>query len=267
MAKTELPIFEPLKYHFHASGYALSGHFHRPVEVPIPAQASLALPIEGGTAHSGVDNFEIPRIAAFKSALTHVSGSLHNSNEPMTTSFQDPDTATTSVTVVVEGLSILDFLTVDRMVTRLTSEHQLKPLDSEGHIIALGSHFEGLKLGGHDVKVTLRHDLFLDCKNFAQLQKRVKNGLVAPGEKALVCSLVEKIETDLPGAKVEGHTIQVPQFGKVALAEVSAGPGIRTLTMLRFKLDQPLLEHREPLSCAPERGQRPSADDSCVPQK
>ena len=223
-----MAIFEPLPFHFHASGYALSGHFHRPVDVPIPAQASLALPIEGGQAHSGVDKFEIPRIASFDSALTHLSGS-----------FPDDDTATTSVTVVVEGLSILDFLTVDRMVTRLTSEHKLNPPESEGHIIALGSHFEGLKLGGHDVNVTLRHDLFLDCKTFADLQKRVKNGLVKPGREVLVCSLVEKIETDLPGAKIEGHTIQVPQFGKVAFAEVFAGRGVRTLTMLRFKLGSP----------------------------
>jgi len=173
-----------------------------------------------------VDKFQIPRVAAFTSALTHLSGS-----------FPDPNTATTSVTVVVEGLSILDFLTVDRMVTRLTSEHKLG--ESEGHIIALGSHFEGLKLGGHEVKVTLRHDLFLDCKTFAQLQKRVKNGIVKPGREVLVCSLVEKIETDLPGAKIEGHTIRVPQFGKVAFAEVFAGPGIRTLTMLRFHLGSP----------------------------
>ncbi len=223
-----MAIFEPFPFHFHASGYALSAHFGRPVDVPIPAQASLALPIEGGFAHSGVDAFDIPRIASFDSAQTHLSGS-----------FQDEDTATTSVTVVVEGLSILDFLTVDRMVTRLTSEHKLKPRESEGHIIALGSHFEGLKLGGHEVKVTLRHDLLLDCKTFAELRKRVKNGLVKPGREALVCSLVEKIETDLPGANVHGHTIQVPHFGKVAFAEVFAGPGIRTLTMLRFKLGSP----------------------------
>ncbi len=221
-----MAIFDPLPFHFHASGYALSAHFGRPVDVPIPAQASLALPIEGGFAHSGVDRFDIPRIASFDSAQTHLSGS-----------FQDDDTATTSVTVVVEGLSILDFLTVDRMLTRLTSEHKIK--EKEGHIIALGSHFEGLKLGGHEVKVTLRHDLLLDCKTFAQLQKRVKNGLVEPGKEALVCSLVEKIETDLPGAKIHGHTIQVPHFGKVAFAEVFAGPGIRTLTMLRFKLGSP----------------------------
>ena len=225
--------YQPLRYHFHASGYALSAHFHRPVDVPIAAQASLALPIEGGQAHSGIERFAIPRIAAFAAAQTHLSGS-----------FQDDNTATSSVTVVVERLSILDFLTVDRMVTRLTGEHKLKQKNGESHIIALGSHFEGLKLGGFAVNVTLRHDLLLDAKTFADLKKGVKDDeksgkIMIPGNEVLLCSLVEKIETDLPGAEIEGHTIEVPHFGKIALAEVFAGYGTRTLTMLRFQLGSP----------------------------
>lgn len=225
--------YQPLRYHFHASGYALSAHFDRPVDVPIAAQASLALPIEGGQAHSGIENFAIPRIAAFDAAQTHLSGS-----------FPDDNTATSSVTVVVEGLSILDFLTVDRMVTRLTGEHHLKQKNGESHIIALGSHFEGLKLGGHAVNVALRHDLLLEAKTFADLKKGVKDDqksgkIMIPGNEVLLFSLVDKIETDLPGAKVEGHTIEVPHFGKIALAEVFAGRGIRTLTMLRFELGSP----------------------------
>ena len=228
-----MSIFEPLRYHFHASGYALSAHFHRPVDVPISAQASLALPIEGGQAHSGIEKFAIPRIAAFDAAQTHLSGS-----------FQDDSTATSSVTVVVEGLSILDFLTVDRMVTRLTGEHNLKQKNGETHIIALGSHFEGLKLGGVPVNVTLRHDLLLEAKTFADLKKGVKDDeksgrIMIPGNEVLLFSLVDKIETDLPGAEIEGHTIEVPHFGKIALAEVFAGRATRTLTMLRFKLGSP----------------------------
>lgn len=225
--------YQPLRYHFHSSGYALSAHFDRPVDVPIAAQASLALPIEGGQAHSGIENFAIPRIAAFDAAQTHLSGS-----------FPDGNTATSSVTVVLEALSILDFLTVDRMVTRLTGEHNLKQKNGESHIIALGSHFESLKLGGFAVNVTLRHDLLLEAKTFADLKKGVKDDaksgrIMIPGNEVLLFSLVDKIETDLPGAKVEGHTIEVPQFGKIALAEVFASRGTRTLTMLRFELGSP----------------------------
>lgn len=230
------PKFEPLRFHFHASGYALSGHFDRPVAVPIPAQASLALPIEGGHAHSGIEKFEIPRLASFKSAQTHVSGS-----------FQDAYTATSSVTVVVEGLKILDFLSVDKLVLRLTSEYNLKQKNGEAHIIAVGSHFQGLRLGGFEVKVTLRHDLLLKSPTYADLKNSVKKDgddgkIVVHGDEVLLCSLVEKIETDLAdlkGVEVEGHTIRIPHFGEIALAEVFAGRGIRTLTMLRFELGSP----------------------------
>jgi len=228
--------YEPLRFHFHATGYALSAHFHRPVDVPIPAQAALALPIEGGHAHSGVEKFNIPRLVSFHSAHTHLSGS-----------WQDEDTATTSVTVVVEGLKILDFLSIDRMVTRLTSQYNMKQKNSESHIIAVGSHFQGLRLGGFEVKVTLRHDLLLKSKTFADLKNNVKNDeksgrIVIAGDEVLLCSLVGKIETDLadlPGVEVEGHTIRIPHFGQIALAEVFAGRGIRTLTMLRFELGSP----------------------------
>jgi hypothetical protein len=228
--------YQPLRFHFHASGYALSGHFHRPVDVPIPAQASLALPIEGGSAHSGQEKFEIPRLAGFRAAQTHLSGS-----------FQDKDTATTSVTVVVEGLKILDFLTVEKMVTRLTAQYEFGKKNSESHIIAVGSHFDGLRLGGFEVKVTLRHDLLVNSRTFEELGKNVnKNSppkaIVLKGEEVLLCSLVEKIETELekvPGVEIEGHVIRIPHFGEVALAEVFAGRGIRTLTMLRFHLGSP----------------------------
>jgi hypothetical protein len=231
-----MPKYQPLRFHFHASGYALSAHFHRPVDVPIPAQAALALPIEGGSAHSGLEKFEIPRLVSFRSAQTHLSGS-----------WQDDSTATTSVTVVVEGLRILDFLSVERMVTRLTSEYKLSQKNSESHIIAVGSHFDGLRLGGFDVKVTLRHELLVNCRTFADLQNGVKNdaksGKISfPGKEALLCSLVEKIETDLdkiPGVEIEGHVIRIPHYGEIALAEVFAGYGIRTLTMLRFQLGSP----------------------------
>lgn len=232
-----MPKYEPLRFHFQASGYALSGHFHRPVNVPIPAQASLALPIEGGHAYSRADKFEIPRIAGFHAAQTHVSGS-----------WQDENTPTTSVTVVVEGLKILDFLSVERMVTRLTSEYKFEDKkNSESHIIAVGSHYDNLRLGGYEVKVTLRHDLLVKSRTFEELKNNVKNDaksgkIVRFGDGVLLCSLVEKIETDLvnvPGVEIEGHVIRIPHFGEVAFAEVFAKRATRTLTMLRFKLGSP----------------------------
>lgn len=228
--------YEPLPYYFHAEGHAFSAHFHRPVDVPIPAQASVSLPTIGGIAHAGADNFVIPRIAAFKNAQTHVSGS-----------WPDKDTVTTSATCVVEDLSVLDFLRVGRLVARLTAEYVFDKKNNESHIIAIGSHFENLSLGGYPVKITLRHDLLIKSRTYDDLLKNVasdaKSGRMGVhGKRSLVCSLVEKIETDLvkvPGVEIEGHIIRIPHFGQIAFAEVFAEHGRRTLTMLRLHLGSP----------------------------
>jgi len=103
-----------------------------------------------------------------------------------------------------------------------------------------------LKANGEDVKVILRHELLVKCKTFGDLTKGIagdkKSGkMVALDEecKVAVCSLVEKIETKLKGVDAKRHLIEVPNFGKIFLAEVLAYPGTRTLTMLRLELGSP----------------------------
>ncbi len=156
--------------------------------------------------------------------------------------WQDEEVAVTSATTVIENLNILDFLHADRIVARLTSEHRKGK--REGHIIALGSTFENLRIAGHKVNVILRHDLLLKCETFEDLRKRLatdkKSGKIAAiDEGAALCSLVEKIETDLPGVDPNNHVFSVPHFGTISLAEVFATEGTRTLTMLRLHLGSP----------------------------
>ncbi len=182
-------------------------------------------------ATRSAESFTGPWSSPSKSAHTHVSGSQ-----------QDPNTFTTQVTTTIEGLRILDFLTADRIVARLTSEHLRK--NKEGHILAIGSNFENLRLGGYPVQVTLRHDLFLECKTFDDLKKRITKGaksgtIPSASNGAALCSLAEKIETDLPGAELDGHVLRVPHFGSIAFAEVFAEPGTKTLTMLGLTLGSP----------------------------
>jgi hypothetical protein len=220
-----------IPFHFHALGHALSGTFHRPFAHVIDAQAATSLPSIGGHANARVENFRAHHFASFKTGHAHVSGSWIE------------DTAVvTLTTATLEGLNILDFITADRVVARLTSEGKLG--QKEAHIIAVGSEFENLRIAGHPVKVTLRHDLFLTNHTFADLSKAIANDknsgkIVATEDGVALCSLVEKIETDLPGAEIRGHTIRIPHFGLISLAEVFAVPGTRTLTMIRLHLGSP----------------------------
>jgi hypothetical protein len=224
-------IEQRIPFHFHALGNAFSGTFDRPFLHDIPAQAATSLPSIGGHATARVENFRAHHFVSFKAGHTHVSGS-----------WMDDKTVVTAANATLEGLNILEFITADRVVARLTSEgrHGQK----ETHIIALGSEFDNLRIGGHPVKVTLHHDLFLKNPTHDDLTKavaRLKNSgrIVETGDGAILCSLVEKIETNLPGVEIKGHILRIPHFGEVALAEVFAVPGTRTLTMIRLKLGSP----------------------------
>ena len=94
------------------------------------------------------------------------------------------------------------------------------------------------------MKVTLRHNLLVRCVTFQDLRNHLEKGgesgrITGKNERVVICSLVEKIETDLPGVDPVRHVIKVPNFGKISLAEIFAEPGSRTLTMLRLELGSP----------------------------
>ena len=228
------PTAKDVPYHFHAGGHAFSAHFVRPVDVPIAAQAATSLPPIGGFAHSRVEDFAVSRLASFKVGETHVAGS-----------WEEPTVVTTSATALLEGLSVLDVLTADKIVARLSGRYEEAKENRESHIMALGSYFENLRLGGFYVNVTLRHELLVESETFAQLTKRLKSDKRAVVRREVAfCSLVEKIEVDpnllkIKGFRIDGNRMTVPNFGKIALGEIVATPGSIALTMLRFKLGSP----------------------------
>lgn len=222
---------ERIPFHFHALGHAFSATFHRPFDHVIEAQATTSLPSIGGHASARVENFRAHHFVSFKAGHSHVSGSWMGEKR-----------VATLATATLEGVNILNFITADRVVARLTSEGEHG--QRETHILALGSEFENLRIGGHPVKVTLRHDLFLKNRTFVDFNKAVANDrksgkIVATDDGVALCSLVETIETDLPGAEIHGHILRIPHFGEIALAEVFAVPGTRTLTMIRLKIGSP----------------------------
>lgn len=225
---------EEKRFYYHAQGHAFSGEFSRPVHVPVEAQASVSLPTIGGHAHSRVENFQIPSLVSFRAAHSHVSGSQ-----------LDENTFTTQITTTIEGLRILDFVSADRITARLTSERKRR--EKESHILAFGSAFENLRIGGYKVEVILRHELFLKCKTYAELVKEVasdgKSGKISKTSAisgATICSLVERIETDFPGVDKKKHVLEIPHFGVISLAEVFAEPNCRrVLTMMTLKLGSP----------------------------
>jgi hypothetical protein len=221
-----------IPFHFHADGHALSGEFTRPFKHLIDAQASTSLPTIGGQSRALVEDFKVQEHISFRRGYSNVSGSK-----------RDDGIYDTHATAVVEQLNVLDVITADKIVARLSSEHHVG--EREGHIIAVGSKFENLRIAGYEVKIELYHDLFLRNKKFEDLRKHcekdkdARSTVIAKAEGVVLCSLVKSIETNAPGVEVRGNAIIVPHFGKIFVAEVLAEHGTRTLTMMRLELGSP----------------------------
>jgi hypothetical protein len=221
-----------IPFHFRAQAHAFSGEIHHPFWYPIKAKAATSLPTIGGLATARHENFSCHEFVSFKKAHSHVSG-RQVANEVYVT------TATTTIDYLdVEGV-----LTADRIVCHLSSTYDHK--HPEGLILAAGSKFENLKINGHKVEVFFRHGFLEELDNFEKLRNIIeaerKAGKVAKvGSGVAVFTLVERIASDLPFVpKDGGYIFEVPNFGKVTVAEIFAEPAARTLTMLHLELGSP----------------------------
>ncbi len=219
-------------YHYHAHAHAFSGELVRPIKNSIEAQAGVSLPYLGGHGRASVENFSLNHLVTFRQGYSHVSGSKGpNGNH------------TSHTTVAIEGLNILDVVTADHVVARLTSDHD--PAEREGHIITMGSRFDNLRISGCPVDVELDHELFLKAKNITDLSKQVaslkKSGRIADESNGVViCSLVKKIDLKCSGTDVQGHVVIVPQFGKIHFGELISSHGSKRITMMRLELGSPV---------------------------
>jgi hypothetical protein len=223
--------FEFPSFRYHAEAFAFSGEFVRPIEHVIEVQAGISLPFLGGHGRNSVENFDVENLVSFRRGYTYVSGSVAPNGHH-----------TSHTTAVIEGLNVLDMVTADRVVARLSSAHD--PAKREGQIVAMGSGFENLRIAGCDATVELDHSLLLKSKDFAELSKNVasrkKSGTMAEQLNGVViCSLASSIDLKCPGVTVDGYVITVPQFGKIFVAEVISWEGTRSISMLRFQLGSP----------------------------
>jgi hypothetical protein len=227
-----MAAFEHPSFHYHAEGHAFSGEITRPLQHKIDALASGALPLEGGQSGATIENYSVGNLLTIKRAYSSFSGS-HD---------KEKNIHNTHATTVVEGMNLFDMVTADRVVARLTSEHD--PKNREGHILAYGTQFSNLQVAGCSVEVEFDHDLFEGCKTYAELHKRLpamkKAGRLAEESHGVIlCTLVKNLSVDCPGVSVRGHVITVPHFGKIYVGEVLAEHGYRRLSTLRFELGSP----------------------------
>jgi hypothetical protein len=232
-------------FHYNACAHAFSGKFTRPIQHDVEIQAPVSLPTIGGHGNTRVENFRVKEFVSFKAGYSHVSGSEHKDGDKV---FH-----TSLATATIEGLNILDVVTADRVVSRVSSFWL--DAEKESHFSFSGSRFENLQIAGHPVKVELKSKLIAELPKFSDVNNELAKNEnfrkmaqdsfpgdfdVMKHDGVILCSLATGMSTEAPGVTPKGHVISVPHFGKVYLAEVLVEPWRRTLTMIRFVLGSPV---------------------------
>jgi hypothetical protein len=251
-------------HYYNASAMALGGKITRPFEAILETQAPSVLPIDGGFGSSRVENFRFKELISFKTAYSVVTGSQSETDGSFAT----------MASVTIEDLNILDMVTAKKIVSRISTHHPIpkivegKDLDASPppQIVATGK-FEDLRVNGYEFDVELDANLSCDCASYEDYKKKCG---VAEQKGMIVRSLVKNIFRKSPGTAAESlrsysaatevagqspcHelkpalpsadnkficTLELPQFGKIHLAQFLCSSYARRLVMLRVELGCP----------------------------
>jgi hypothetical protein len=237
-------------HHFHAEATALHAQLQHPLTQEIKPQNFVKLPKGGGYLSEHARDYRVENVVSYKSATTHVAG--HKSPKP-------GHGWVTLTTSSIEHFNVLEVVTADRVVSQIATEHPL-----EGHVPTvtfLGTRFENLKVAGVDVKFTLNPELlFLKPQSPDKLYLEDADFLTKMGSSASfpdlhaqwqkyhsqdpkgspkpAASVTGTLATGLSAGpwKVSGNVIDVPEFGKIILAELIVDCDTFHLTMIRLEM-------------------------------
>jgi hypothetical protein len=219
---------------FHANATAIGGHINKPVAKIIPVQSPTSLSPSGGSDEAAKPAFQFEKIISAKATNTRVEGSYIDARP------------TTRALARVEDLNVLDMIRVDELFAYISSVHPGEEPDVP--IISFGdTTINGLRVGDTQLKIHLDTSV-LDLGNGKRFPKKSHlfekslwkraNEKFEPDKGFLKCSLVEKIEV-IRGKKpdiVSPNTIEIPNIGRVHLAELLLIGNSYQLIMMRLEL-------------------------------
>lgn len=250
---------EPRMFWFRGNAVAFGGRITGPMCETLDAQGSAVLPPTGGFASATAGPFNYKNIASFERATSTVAGRISE--------HEDGETYDTQVTVAVEGLNLLDMVTADRLVARLTSSH---PRDANDPVmLPIGSYFENLRIAGIPIEARPHAELLRGGRYAEVSEVWAKRFPDAPGGGERQAPLVTPMPDWKPGSPspvfedrfllaplfdagddkalsaagavaADPRGIHVPGFGTIHIGEYLVSRFSRRLTMLRIELGCPV---------------------------
>lgn len=225
-------------HYFHADATGIGGHIERPFVRNIPVQAPTSLAPVGGETDAASADFSFEQIISARTARTRVEGTFLNG------------LATTRMTAIVEDLNVLDTVRAEQLVAYISSEHLGKGRDVPR--IDFGkTRITNLRVRDTILRVHLDLKALgeINEKHFPKrahlyekrLWKRAKQDFDKE-QGFLACSLVDDIEVvrgKLPAKIVKPNILEIPDFGRVHLAELLVTSASYQLIMMRIELGCP----------------------------
>lgn len=130
---------------YHAEANVLSGHLQRPINQTIERQAPVTLnDRRGGHFSRRTEDFSIEGLISFTKGETRVSGARSLKNNGWVT----------LSTSILEGLSVFEVITADRLISQISTDHPYKD-GHVPHVTFLGTQFKNLRVGGFPAELTL----------------------------------------------------------------------------------------------------------------
>jgi len=242
----------------------VSAHIRRPERRLLPVQGTSSLPVTGGLSESNVGPTKLDKWVAFEKVTTSAHGDYVDADAGIATTRGevafDAVPTETKVNASVEGLVILGRVHIGHAAVGLISH---SAVGQEQPVIHLkGNRLDDVRIDDSKLKITLAEDFYCECDTKDKLAKRHKAGLAPhharlllpgvsgatevkefPDAKGTVkCTIVQDIQWDgppHPTAKIHGHVVHVPDFGKIYFGEMFITGESRRLTMVRFQLGSP----------------------------
>jgi len=226
-------------FSYSAAASAFGGILTDPAPLTVPTQAMASLSPSGGYGTATVENFGVENVLSVARGTTTVQG----------------DTKQTEITVTLEGITVRNRLTVDRIILHLVAQTPLGA--DEASISPLGSSIDGLRVDGKDIPLNCSTEIFARYPGWAALEQAYTAGalqgmIIAPGSLGAMCSAsrldgcvsregsvkatIYPLAGESSGWPIKNGGLRVKDFGTLYFGEYRISKFSRRLTMLRVEL-------------------------------
>jgi hypothetical protein len=234
------------RFVFHGAAAALSGHVYRPRAIAgvIETPAASALPVTGGYSQAVAKRRRLAPWLTIGGASTVAEGGFDDRKLAIEMSFKrlaaDAVPTTTRVAAAIAGLDLrLDGHRVTATALRASLVASSPKSGGPPIRVAKETDIKGFEIDGCPLRFVINRARFEECDTYEKLARAVGSPTSGGPILTSVVAEIAWAKKPHPTAKIEGHSVYVPDFGRLHFGEMLASTEARRLTLLRLALGSP----------------------------